>query len=264
MKFTGLFTLALATTALATPAKRQSSPADIIDTISSQVSNLDSAVDSYSGGDPSSVQDASDTLVSTINSAVEQVNSGDELTNSDAIALTGPVQDLTEQVDAVITKIIDKQDQFVEAGAGGQVKEALNQQYEAASNLADALSSKVPEALSDIAADLSAGITNAIQRGVDAYADVEEGDGDDETTTTSSGTATETATETETSTETEEPTSTSSTPVIPTTTEPTGSSTPTSSPTESPAGPEFTGAASKQGFSLVGGALAAVAVAVAV
>ncbi|KAL4949313.1 hydrophobic surface binding protein A-domain-containing protein [Aspergillus filifer] len=265
MKFTGLFTLALATTALATPAKRQSSPADIIDTISSQVSNLDSAVSSYSGGDPSAVQDASDTLVSTINSAVEQVNSGDDLTNSDALALTGPIQDLTDQVDAVVTKIIDKQDQFVEAGAGGRVKEALNQQYEAASNLAEALSSKVPDALSDIADELSAGITNAIQRGVDAYADVEEGGGDDETTTSSgTATATETATETETSSETDEPTSTSSTPVIPTTTEPTGSSTPTSSPTESPAGPEFTGAASRQGFSLVGGALAAVAVAVAV
>ncbi|KAL4932431.1 cell wall mannoprotein 1 family protein [Aspergillus undulatus] len=259
MKFTGLFTLALATTALATPAKRQSSPADIIDTISEQVSALDSAVDSYSGGDPSSVQDASDTLVSTINDAVEQVSSGPDLSNADALALTGPVQDLTDQVDGVITKIIDKKDQFVEAGSGGHVKTSLNQQYEAAANLAEALSSKVPEALAEIAAELSAGITNAIQRGVDAYADVEEG-GDDDSTTTSSSTATATETETDT------PTSTSSTPVIPTPTdsEPTGSSTPTSSPTNSPSPPEFTGAASKQGFSLVGGALAAVAVAVAV
>ncbi|KAL4912767.1 hydrophobic surface binding protein A-domain-containing protein [Aspergillus aurantiobrunneus] len=257
MKFTGLFTLALATTAMATPSKRQSSPADIIDTISEQVSALDSAVSSYNGGDPSSVQDASDTLVETINSAVEQVNSGPDLSNSDALALTGPVQDLTDQVDGVITQLIDKQDQFVEAGAGGQVRDSLNQQYEAASSLAEALSSKVPEALSDIAAELSAGITNAIQRGVDAYADVEDG-GDGSSTTTSSGSATETATETGT----DAPTSTSSSPVIPTPTTTTSAS-PTSSPTESPSTPVFTGAASKE-RAFVGGALAAVAVAVAI
>ncbi|KAL3433486.1 hydrophobic surface binding protein A-domain-containing protein [Aspergillus tetrazonus] len=261
MKFTGLFTLALATTALATPAKRQSSPADIIDTISSKVDALGSAVNSYSGGDPSDVQSASDDLVSTIRSAVEEVNAGPDLSNSDALALTSPIQDLTDDVEGVIDQLIAKKDQFVEAGAGGDVKAALSEQYDAASSLAEALSAKVPSALEDIAAELSAGITNAIQKGVDAYADVE--DGGSSSSTSATGTATATSTGSETSSATDAPTSTSSTPVIPTATG-TESSTPTSSPTGTPAPPEFTGAASKERFSLVGGALAAVAVAVAI
>ncbi|KAL4804057.1 hydrophobic surface binding protein A-domain-containing protein [Aspergillus unguis] len=224
MKFTGLFTLALATTALATPAKRQSSPTELISTISDKVSALDSAVGSYSGGDPSKVQSASDDLVETINSAVKQVNSGDDLSSSDALALTSPIQDLTDQVDGVVTKIINKKDQFVDAGAGGQVKTALNDQYDAAKSLAEALSSKVPSALSDIADELSAGITDAIQRGIDAYKNVDDSaptsSASSTSTATSSGSSeTETATSTgsDSSSETETSTPTSSTPVIPTT-----------------------------------------------
>ncbi|KAL2832544.1 hydrophobic surface binding protein A-domain-containing protein [Aspergillus cavernicola] len=272
MKFTGLFTVALATTALATPAKRQSSVTDLIDNIAQQVAALSDAVSSFDGGDPSDVQSASDTLVETITSAAEQVNSGDDLSNADALALTSPVQDLTDDVDGVVDQLISKQDQFVSAGAGGAVKTSLDDQYDAASSLADAISSKVPTALESIAAELSAGITAAIQRGVDAYADVED-DGGATTTDTATSTATSTATETETETETtatetetetETSTSTSSVPVIPTgssTTTPTESSTPTAS--ETPADPEFTGAATKERLSLVG-ALAAVAVAIAV
>ncbi|KAL2848277.1 hydrophobic surface binding protein A-domain-containing protein [Aspergillus pseudodeflectus] len=220
MKFTGLFTLALATAAIATPAKRQSSPDELIAGIAEQVTALGSAIDGYSGGDIGSIQDASDSLVSAINSAVDSVNSGPDLSNSDALALTGPVQDLIDQVDGVISTLNGK---------------------------------------SDLAVELSAGITAAIQRGIDHWANLEDG---------GSGTTTST-TATETSTGTEEPTSssTSSTPVIPTTgsEEPTPTATPTSTPTDdTPAPPDFTGAASKQGFSLVGGALAAVAVAVAI
>ncbi|KAL4877743.1 hydrophobic surface binding protein A-domain-containing protein [Aspergillus karnatakaensis] len=273
MKFSGLFTLALATAAMATPAKRQSSPADIIETISGQVSELSSAVDAFDGSDPQPVQDASDTLVETINSAVEQVNSGPDLSNADALALTGPVQDLIDQVDVVIDGLIEKQDLVVEAGAGGAVKTSLDQQYAAAAALAEAISSKVPAALEEIAAELSAGITNAIQRGIDAYADVEDGGdgGDDETTTTTTATETETETSTTgepTATETETETETStSTPVIPTGTLPSPTDLPTptetGTPTDGPSPPDFTGAANKERFSYVG-ALAAVAVAVAI
>ncbi|KAL2818660.1 hydrophobic surface binding protein A-domain-containing protein [Aspergillus granulosus] len=261
MKFTGLFTLALATAAIATPAKRQSSPDEIIASIAEQVTSLGSAIDGYSGGDTSSIKDASDTLVESINTAVTTVNNGPDLSNSDALALTGPVQDLIDQVEGVISTLNGKSDLVVEAGEVSTVQESLQAQYDAASALAEALSSKVPAALEEIAAELSAGITNAIQVGIDHYAGLSDGGDDEPTSTTTTGSATETSTEEPTST------STSSTPVIPTPTdeEPTPTGTPTSTPTDdTPAPPDFTGAASKQGFSLVGGALAAVAVAVAI
>lgn len=265
MKFSGLFTLALATVAIATPAKRADSAADIIDNISAQVDKFDDAVSAYKGGDPSKTLEASDELIKVIKSSVEQVNSGPDLSNSDALALTSPVQDLTKKVEGVVDKVISAKSEVVKAGAGGDVKQALNDQYDAASSLAEALSSKVPESLSDIAEELSSGITDAIQKGVDAYKDVSDSDGGDSTSSSSSAEPTETSTGSSTETATDEPTPTSSTPVIPTGgSEPTGSSTPTGSPTGSATPPEFTGAASKQSFSLVGGALAAVAVAVAV
>ncbi|KAL2872596.1 cell wall mannoprotein 1 family protein [Aspergillus lucknowensis] len=268
MKFSGLLSLSLVAGAVsASPSlMKRADATDVIAQISDKVSTLDSAITSWTGGDYSKVKAASDSLISTINDGASTVSSGPDLSNADALALTGPVQDLTDQVETTIQHLISKKEQAVSEGAGGTVKTALNDQYDAAQKLADAITSKVPDALTDIANELSAGISAAIQKGIDAYKDVPEGgdggsDGGDggAPAPTSTGTGTEpepTATATETATETEapEPTETSSTPVIPT-------SEPTGSPT--PAPPVFTGAAGKVGFSMAGNILAAAAVAVA-
>ncbi|KKK15088.1 hypothetical protein ARAM_004936 [Aspergillus rambellii] len=93
-------------------------------------------------------------------------------TTPGALALTGPVQDLTKEVGTTVDDIVAKKQAVVAATVGGVTKTSLNDQYAAAEKLSKALTAKVPDALSGIAAQLSAGITDAIQKGIDAYDDV--------------------------------------------------------------------------------------------
>ncbi|KAB8259726.1 hydrophobic surface binding protein A-domain-containing protein [Aspergillus pseudonomiae] len=275
MRFSAIFTLGLAGAALATPlVERASSPADIIAEISSKTDALDSAIKGYSGGDPSKVESASADLVSTITKGTETIKGGDEISTSDALGLPGPVQDLTKKVEQAVDDIIAKKDQFVKAGAGGKVKESLNQQKSAADGLADAITSKVPEALKDIAKNLSAGISKAIQKGIDEYKDVSDSAPSSSAAPTETASATDSASATETgsSSATGSASATSSGPVIPTSSSgasssavPSGSSTPTGSGSASATSPPLaTGAANKAtiGYSLGAVAMAAIAVAV--
>ncbi|GIK07759.1 cell wall mannoprotein 1 [Aspergillus viridinutans] len=276
MRFSALLVTLGLTGALATPTlvSRQAAAVGVISDIQAQTSALASAVSSYNGGDPSAVKSASEKLVSTINTGVDTVKSGADLSTADALALTSPVQDLTKQVQGVVSDLISKKDKFVAAGAGSTVYQDLQSQYTAADNLAKAISAKVPSSLSDIAAQLSAGITAAIQKGIDAYKDVATSTG---SSSSSSASATETKTATETSTGTTTKTATS-TAVIPTGTA-SGSAPPstTATPTKGGSGSSTgsatassstnllaTGAASKEHFSYsLGGAVVAAAIAVA-
>ncbi|PLB40436.1 cell wall manno protein MnpA [Aspergillus candidus] len=276
MKFTALFTLGLATSAIATPSLVQRDGKEVqslIKDISAKTEALDSAISGYSGGDAAKVESASEELISVTTKGTETVKSGDDLTSSDALGLTSPIQDLTDKIESAIDNLISKKSKFEAAGAGGKIKSALSEQYDAAKGLAEALSSKVPEALSDIADELSAGITKAIQKGVDAYKDVKEGGnggGDKpEPTEKPEPTGGNGGDDKPEPTEKPEPTggnggSTTSAPVIPgPTAVPTGSSSGVPAPTGSAAPPIFTGAASRAGFSF-GGAAVAAAIAIAI
>lgn len=264
MKFSALFTLGLATAAVATPSLVQRDGKEVqalIENISSKTDALDSAISSYNGGDAGKVESASQELISVTTKGTEAVKAGDDLSSSDALALTSPIQDLTDKIEKAIDNLIAKKPKFEAAGAAGKIKADLSKQYDAAKGLAEALSSKVPEALGDIADELSAGITKAIQKGVDAYKDAKDGGngGGDKPEPTGGNGGDEPA-----------PTggngggSKPSNPVIPgPTATPTASSSGVPAPTGSAAPPVFTGAANKVGFSL-GGAAVAAAIAVAI
>lgn len=271
MKFTALFTLGLATSAIASPSLVQRDGKEVqslIKDISAKTEALDSAISSYNGGDAGKVESASEELISVTTKGTETVKAGDDLTSSDALGLTSPIQDLTDKIETAIDNLISKKSKFEAAGAAGKIKSALSEQYDAAKGLAEALSSKVPEALGDIADELSAGITKAIQKGVDAYKDAQDGGnggGDDKPEPTekpepTGGNGGD---------DKPEPTggnggSTTSAPVIPgPTATPTASSSGVPAPTGSAAPPIFTGAASRVGFSF-GGAAVAAAIAVAI
>ncbi|GMG16187.1 unnamed protein product [Aspergillus oryzae] len=272
MRFSAIFTLGLAGTALATPLVERagSSPTDIISGISDKTDALDSAIKAYNGGDPSKVESASADLISTITKGTDAIKSGDDISTTDALALPEPVQALTKKVEQAIDDIIAKKDKFVEAGAGGKVKDSLNQQKSAADGLASAITSKVPESLKEIAQSLSAGISTAIQKGVDAYKDVSDSAPSSSAGSSASATATGSASETGSASTTGSASATSSS-VIPTSgaasssAAPSGSSTPTGSGSASATSPPLaTGAANKAtiGYSLGAVAMAAIAVAV--
>ncbi|KAF7169307.1 hypothetical protein CNMCM6106_004219 [Aspergillus hiratsukae] len=151
MRFSAILVTLGLTGALATPTltSRQTAPAvGVISDIQAQVSEVASAVSAFDGADPKPVEDASTKLVSIINSGVQTVSSGPDMSTTDALALTGPVQDLTKQVEGVIDDLIAKKDQFVSAGAGPTVYQNLQDQYAASDKLSKAISAKVPSELS--------------------------------------------------------------------------------------------------------------------
>jgi Hydrophobic surface binding protein A. len=225
MKFTSIALAALGLTAnvLASPTLHRrdlEAFTSVIEEIDSATKDFASTVESYSGGDAGEVLNKAQAIVDKVTSGASSLEGEDKLSNSEALALTGPVQDLTDTVNSAIDAIIDKKPQIVEAGAGGDILQSLQDQHSAASRLSEIISGKVPDALSDIAAELSKGITDAIQRGIDEYKDAGDGDdgdddddgngdgGDTTTSTPSDPTATATETPSETPTETATETST--------------------------------------------------------
>ncbi|KAH1874747.1 hypothetical protein KXV68_001522 [Aspergillus fumigatus] len=234
---------------LATPTKVSWAPSlverdfaavtSVVAAISSKVDTLDANIKAYTGGDTSAIVDASADLISTINDGTSTVAAQPALSQVDALNLVNPILALTNKVKTTIDDLISKKSLIVEAGAGPTTYSQLLDQYTASSNLATTLSGKVPEALKQVAEELSSGITSAIQKGIDAYKDTST---PCETTTTPTETSTPCETTT-TPTETSTPCETTTTPTetstpcetTTTTTPPPETSTPcetTTTPTE--------------------------------
>ncbi|KAJ8208134.1 hypothetical protein LV164_003939, partial [Aspergillus fumigatus] len=234
---------------LATPTKVSWAPSlverdfaavtSVVAAISSKVDALDANIKAYTGGDTSAIVDASADLISTINDGTSTVAAQPALSQVDALNLVNPILALTNKVKTTIDDLISKKSLIVEAGAGPTTYNQLLDQYTASSNLATTLSGKVPEALKQVAEELSSGITSAIQKGIDAYKDVST----PPTTTTSSTSTPPTTSPTTTPTETSTPCETTTTPTetstpcetTTTTTPPPETSTPcetTTTPTE--------------------------------
>lgn len=142
---------------------------DVVGSIQEQVEALNSAIDSYSGGDPSDVLAASEAVNSATASGVETVNGVSEISTTDALQLQPAVEDLTDAVESTIDNLISKREDIIAAGEGETTHSQLQAQLSGAQDLSDAISSKVPEALQELAATLSSGITDAIQEGIDAF-----------------------------------------------------------------------------------------------
>ncbi|KAH1375294.1 hypothetical protein KXW42_003471 [Aspergillus fumigatus] len=221
---------------LATPTKVSWAPSlverdfaavtSVVAAISSKVDTLDANIKAYTGGDTSAIVDASADLISTINDGTSTVAAQPALSQVDALNLVNPILALTNKVKTTIDDLISKKSLIVEAGAGPTTYSQLLDQYTASSNLATTLSGKVPEALKQVAEELSSGITSAIQKGIDAYKDTST---PCETTTTPTETSTPCETTT-TPTETSTPCETTTTP--PETSTPCETTTTTTPPTE--------------------------------
>ncbi|KAL4785009.1 hypothetical protein BJX76DRAFT_356479 [Aspergillus varians] len=151
--------LAAITTALATPTKATWEPtlvqrdgAAIVSSIieiNHRIIALGEDIAAYTGGDTSAIHETSTKLVAAINAGTDIVLASRTLTTTEALNL------------ALI----------VEAGSGPSVYAQLQGQLVAANGFAEALSSKVPAGLKDVAEELSAGITGSIQKGINAYVD---------------------------------------------------------------------------------------------
>lgn len=175
MKFTLSFlTMTLSASVLATPTMVERDLASIksvISGIGAKVDTLHTSIKSYNGGNTQSIESASDTLVDAINSGTAKVKGTEELDSMSALGLQKPVSDLKDQVQATITDLTGKKQQIVAAGKGGVTLDDLKKQKTAATQFSDTVVSKVPKNLQDIAENLSSGVSNAIQKGIDDFKD---------------------------------------------------------------------------------------------
>ncbi|KAJ0414852.1 hydrophobic surface binding protein A-domain-containing protein [Aspergillus carlsbadensis] len=172
MKFAGLLSIALASTALAEPIKRALADyQNVFNAISAQVAVVDGVVADYVAGDATAddVQDASDVLETTINDGAAAIPDFDPLNNLDALSLVGPIQTLTADVADLIDDLIAAESIFIAANRQGDVLASLNAQKAGTEAVRDAITPKVPAALQDIAETLSQGIVDEIDRGIEAY-----------------------------------------------------------------------------------------------
>lgn len=239
MKFTtSIVALGLAAQAMATPTlvERKATVVkrdiaafqSVLSGIQDVVSSFDTDVKAYTGGSGDNLISDSTDIITATNKGVTTLSSQATLSETDALGLTSPVQDLTKEIQTAIGDLIDKKSQLVAAGRGATVESSLNDQYDAAKKLSDTITSKVPSELSGIAASLAAGITDAIQKGIDAF----KGTGGSTSTGGATGTATATATATGTGSATTAPAGTTTAPAD-TTTAPAGTATATATATGS-------------------------------
>jgi hypothetical protein len=145
---------------------------NVINQITTDTKDLDTIVKSFSGaGDVPKLQAASDKLATTVTDGVDTVNNASSLSLTDALQIQGQVQALQSTVETTVNDLISKKSTIVSAGAGARVETSLQQQLKGAQQLSTAISSKVPSEVSGLAQQFSSGITNALQKGVDAFKD---------------------------------------------------------------------------------------------
>lgn len=160
-------TLAFATGAVAQLTVLQ----PVITKIVGDVGTLDSAINAYTSGDASAVLSAGKGLLDDINAGVTTAKGSADLTQTDALSLTTPIQGLQSATEGVIKDLTAKKCAFVTAGKAADVLQNLNDQLTASKALADAITSKVPQALQSVASTLSSGIATSLQGGVDSFKD---------------------------------------------------------------------------------------------
>jgi hypothetical protein len=167
-----LLALGLAFVAITSPIVKPRDLASIeaaIANIETAVNALDAAEVAYTSGDPSAVQSASDAVVNATNAGTATADASADLSETDALSLVSPIQALTTDVQTAVNDIIAKKTEIEAAGYGAQTLTDLTQQNTSATELANAITAKVPADLQSTAASLAAGITDAIQEGITAY-----------------------------------------------------------------------------------------------
>jgi hypothetical protein len=160
----------------------------VVSDIDTATQALDSAVKSFSG-DTAALLAAQQKIKNIVDSGVAKVKAAPDLTITEAAGLTSQTTGLQKDVEAVVNDLIAKKDQLVSAGQGQTVESSLKDQLAGAQALAAAITSKVPEGLKSTATQLSAGIADALQKGVTAFAGTGGGSGTGPSTGSSSAPA---------------------------------------------------------------------------
>lgn len=229
MKFTStLLALGLATGVISSPTLERRDGAAIaaaIGVIAADITQFNTDINAYNGGPPDIIQADSDKIVADTKLAITVVTAQDSLSLLDISLILTPITDLSPIINQAIDDLIAKKDLLVEACAGEQVLDDLNQQLATATTLADSVTERVPENMKELAGQLSTPILAGINKGITAFTGIAP------CVTSTTSTSEPTATTTASPTNTEEST---------TTTDSGPSTTPSATDSGTPTGPSPT------------------------
>lgn len=137
----------------------------VLDNVDTDLNELDTAVNAYSGGNANSVISAANDLISTINAGKTTVDGQPMLSLQDSLALQGPVETLTDSATTLVDDLTAKRPLISSNGLCGTTRGLVTSIDTAANALISSVVSKVPSAAQSIAErlvrDLKAELTRA-------------------------------------------------------------------------------------------------------
>ncbi|EFZ03942.1 hydrophobic surface binding protein A family protein [Metarhizium robertsii] len=166
MKFSNAVVLAAATGTYAQITVIQG----VLTSVGSGIEGLDSAATGFNG-DVDAVKSKADALVSAIKSGKTKVDGSSDLTLTDALGLTDPVQSLTKKGQSLADNFKAKRSDVEKAGACDTVRTELSDINTNSKALIDAVVSKVPKDAQTIAQSLAAGLTKVLNQAQDDFSE---------------------------------------------------------------------------------------------
>ncbi|KFG77887.1 cell wall protein [Metarhizium anisopliae] len=166
MKFSNAVVLAAATGTYAQITVIQG----VLTSVGSGIDGLNSAANGFNG-DVDAVKSKADALVSAIKSGKTKVDSSSDLTLTDALGLTDPVQSLTKKGQTLADNFKAKRSDVEKAGACGTVRSELSDINTNSQALIKSVVSKVPQDAQTIAQSLAAGLTKVLGQAQDDFSE---------------------------------------------------------------------------------------------
>jgi len=171
MKFTAAVSIALAGSVCATSSDTARDISSAVQSIAGAVQKFGEAVKAYSGGSADALVSASKDIASATSAANSKIGSDDPMTLTDALGIQPIVTDLETKIKSAMDSLVSAKTSIVSASQGCKIQQELNNQGTGASSLQKTITGKVPSDVAPIAAQLSGGISESINKAVTAYQD---------------------------------------------------------------------------------------------
>jgi hypothetical protein len=142
----------------------------VLTAINSDLGAFDQTINAYTGGsDIAAMTAASDKIEADTKNGAKDISAGAELSTTDAVSITTSVSTLQTTLDKALEDLKKKGEQLAAAGQCKTIQSQLDSQSVAASALADAITSKTPQELKGVGAQLSGQISASIKTTQDFF-----------------------------------------------------------------------------------------------
>jgi hypothetical protein len=142
----------------------------VLSAINSDLGAFDQTIKAYTGGsDIAAMTAASDKIEADTKNGAKDIAAGTELSTTDAVSITTSVSNLQTSLDAALGDLKEKGEKLAAAGQCKTIQSQLDSQSVAASALADAITSKTPQELKGVGAQLSGQISASIKTTQDYF-----------------------------------------------------------------------------------------------